>query len=71
MRTVVQREKIVYLRLVYSCLEKQKIAQIARKLPSEANPTMENCDLGHSLFMHKGHIKFFCVSRADQKKILS
>ena len=36
------------------------MAQIARKLPSEAKPSMVNCDLGHSLFMAEGRIKFFC-----------
>ena len=36
------------------------MALIARKLPSEAKPRMVNCDLGHSLFMAEGRIKFFC-----------
>ena len=35
------------------------MAQIARKLPSMAKPRMVNCDLGHSLFMAEGRIKFF------------
>ena len=30
------------------------MAQIARKLSSEAEPRMVNGDLGHSLFMHGG-----------------
>ena len=38
------------------------MAQIARKLPSEVKPRMVDCDLGHSLFMGKGRIKFFCGS---------
>ena len=38
------------------------MAQIARKLPSEVRPRIVNCDLGHSLFMDKGRIKFFCGS---------
>ena len=38
------------------------MAQIARKLPSEAKPRMVNCDLGHSFFMAKGRIRFFCGS---------
>ena len=38
------------------------MAQIARKLPSEAKPRMVNCDMGHSLFMDKGRIKLFCGS---------
>ena len=36
------------------------MAQIALKLPCEVNPRMVNCDLGHSLFMAEGRIKFFC-----------
>ena len=44
----------------------------------EANPEMVYCDLGHSLFVAEGRIKFFCAQRpgntyflaADQKKIL-
>ena len=36
------------------------MAQIARKLPSEAKPRMVNCDLGHSLFMAEDCTKFFC-----------
>ena len=35
------------------------MAQIARKLASEAKLWMVNCDLGHSLFMAQGRIKIF------------
>ena len=38
------------------------MAQIARKLPSEAMPRLVNCDLGHYFFMEQGHIRFFCAS---------
>ena len=38
------------------------MAQIARKLPSEAKPRMVNCDSGHSFFIAKGCILFFSDS---------
>ena len=44
------------------------MAQIARKLPSEVKPRMVNCDLGHSLFMAEGRIKFFCGC-GDKKRL--
>ena len=43
------------------------MAQIARKLPSEAKPRMVNCDLEHSLFMDKGRIRFFFVSGEETR----
>ena len=42
--------------------EKYRMAQVKRKLPSEAKPRMVNCDLGHFFFMAKGPIRFFCFS---------
>ena len=35
------------------------MAQIARKLPSEAEPRVVNCDLGHSFFIAKDCTLFF------------
>ena len=42
--------------------QRPQMAQIARKLPIEAKPRMVNYDLGYSLFMDKGRIRFFFVS---------
>ena len=45
------------------------MAQSARKLSSETKLRIVNCDLGHSLFMAEGRIKFFCG--CDEKTRLS
>ena len=42
------------------------MAQVKRKLPSKAKPSMVNYGLGHSFFMAKSLIRFFCVSGQEK-----